>query len=1092
MRKFLTLLGVLVLSSILALSQQKNVTGRVTDAQGQPVPFATVRIKGTKVGVSADADGNFIIRANPSETLVISGTGITTKEVPVGTNSNLVIQVVHQSSNLTEVVVTSLGIKKEAKALGYSTATINAEALNISKPVNVAQGLIGQVSGAQVSIINNGVDPQIRIQLRGERHISSDNQPLYIVDGVIVSSDFLPTLNPEDIENVSVQKGASAAALYGSEATNGVVIFTTKRGTRSGKPQITLTQTTTMEKLSYFPALQTTFSGYGGESGVFFPGTPYQFTAINPYTGFTNYIPFENQQYGPAFNGNPANGFIGIPNQDTMVQKVPFEPQGTDPRKQFFSTGLTTQTDLLLNSGDRNNSNFVGLQYVNVQGVVPKDQSSRASVRMGGKRTHGIFSYDYTMNYSYKYVNVVGGDITQNWPIYWTLLNTPANIPMGALKNWQDPNSWGSLDHYYNAYYINPWWQVDNSRQITKNDNLTGALTLNLKPFDWGGITYRLGGVYSNYVFKAYRNQATFSPWAQQAYGPPIYGTPYSGNIAGAVEDKTSATKRLQQDIYVTLHHKFGDFDGTVVLGTSMWDRYQNVQIQSVGNGVGDIGGSPQAQTSGLILPNVFNIGSSFGIGQFGTPITSSVTPQNTGNAQGIQETRLVGYYLDATVGWKDQLFLHGDYRKDYSSLLSTANNSYSVYGVDASWIFTESMPDLKNNDLISYGKLRGAFSHTGQITLSPYSTVNTFSVPYPFPYGGLAALGLSSTYNNPSNTPEATDEIEGGLELGLWHNRASVGATYYHAQNSNQLFQVALTSATGFSSAFVNAAQTTSKGWEFDAKADVIKTKDWTWNVAGNLAIQTTTVDKLYGSGANATKQVDIGNNNEAIVGMTFPQMYVYDLNRDSATGKVIVNSTTGLPSVSNSPIAVGRTTPKYILGLTTSVTWQALTLKIIADYRGGYVFYNASEKSLDFTGASAHTAENGRQNFIFPNSEVMQNGKLVSNNSTYVQDGNIGFWAYFMSNGSVQTPYVENAAAWKIRTVSLTYDFTKMLANQKILQGLKVTALVNNFLMFRPKENNFTDPEFNANNSNALGLNTFYQLPPTRQYSLIIGLNF
>jgi len=247
MRKFLTLLPVLVCFSILAYAQSRLITGRVTDAQGQPVPFATVRIKGSKVGVASDADGNFTIKAGPNETLVVSGTGISSKEYPIANQNNLSIQVTRQANNLTEVVVTSLGIRKEAKALGYSATTISSEALNISKPINVATGLIGQVSGAQISITNNGVDPAIRVQLRGERHISSDNEPLFIVDGMEVRSDYIGTLNPEDIESVSVLKSASAAALYGSEATNGVIIYTTKRGSKNGKAVINLKQTFTAE-----------------------------------------------------------------------------------------------------------------------------------------------------------------------------------------------------------------------------------------------------------------------------------------------------------------------------------------------------------------------------------------------------------------------------------------------------------------------------------------------------------------------------------------------------------------------------------------------------------------------------------------------------------------------------------------------------------------------------------------------------------------------------------------------------------------------------------------------------------------------------
>jgi len=240
-----------------------------------------------------------------------------------------------------------------------------------------------------------------------------------------------------------------------------------------------------------------------------------------------------------------------------------------------------------------------------------------------------------------------------------------------------------------------------------------------------------------------------------------------------------------------------------------------------------------------------------------------------------------------------------------------------------------------------------------------------------------------------------------------------------------------------------------------------------------------------------NKTLQTGIGNYNEAIVGMSFPQLYVQDLLRDSVNHKVIVNAQTGEPSVANTLVAAGRTTPKYILGLTSTFTFDALTLGIIADYRGGYVFYNAAERSLDFTGATTHTTENGRQNFIFPNSEIVQNGKYVPNTNVYVPDGSIGFWVNSQFT-SAQTPYVENAAAWKIRTVSLKYDFGKLISGQKVVKGITLTALCNNVAMFRPKQNNFTDPEFNYSNSNGLGNNTYYQLPPTRQWTIVAAVNF
>jgi len=1090
MRKFLTLLPVLVCFSILAYSQSKIITGRVTDAQGQPVPFASVRIKGTKVGVASDADGNFTIKANGTETLVISGTGITTKEFPIANQNILAIQVTRQANNLTEVVVTSLGIRKEAKALGYSAVTINSEALNVSKPINVATGLIGQVSGAQISVVNNGVDPQIRVQLRGERHISADNEPLFIVDGMEVTSDFINLINPEDIENVSVLKSASAAALYGSEATNGVIIYTTKKGSKNGKFTVNLSQTVTAEHLAYPPALQNTYSGYGGENGTYLAGTPYQRTGINPYTGFTNYMPFENQSYGPAFNGSPANAFVGIPNAQGQVLQVPFEPQSKSVLQEFFKTGITTQTDVSVSSGDVKNSNFIGMQYADVKGITPDDEANRASVRFGGKRTLGIFSYDYNMSYAYKYTNVVGNDITAGgFPIYWTLLNTQANFPISQLKDWQDPNSFGNLNNYPNAYYINPWWQVANSRVINHYDNVQGALNLTLKPTTWFTASYRLSALVTNNIYKAYRNQATFTPFAQQNWGPPYYGTPFNGSIAGAEEDKTILGRRLQQDILLTFQKKFGDLSSTLIIGNTIWDRYANNQVQGVGNAVGDDinGTNPQTQTSGLFVPGLYNIANKFGLVNTGSAITS------TGGIQGVQESRLIGYYSDLTLGYNDFIFLHGNFRRDYSSLLIIGNNAYNVYGGDVSWVFSENIPAIKNSNLFSYAKLRGAYSHTGQITLSPFGIYNTFSIPSPYPYGGLASLQLASNYTNPNNVPEATNELEAGFEFGMLQNRLTGGVTYYHDINSNQLFTVGLTSATGFGSASINAAQTTSHGWEFDLNDNVVRTKTWNWSMRSNFAINTTIVNHLFGSGGNTTLQTSIGNNNEAIVGMAFPEIYVQDFVRDPATGKVIVDPVDGMPSVSQNLIAAGRTTPKYILGLTSTLTFMQITLQVIADYRGGYVFYNSAEKALDFTGLAANTTANGRQNFIFPNSEVIQNGKLVSNTNTYVEDGNINYWAYFMSNQSIQTPYVENAAAWKIRTISLSYDFGKMLSNKmKFIKSTKLTLMCNNALMFRPKENNFTDPEFNSDNSNALGNNTYYQLPPTRQFTAIASFTF
>ncbi|MEJ0080436.1 MAG: TonB-dependent receptor plug domain-containing protein [Puia sp.] len=248
----------------------------MTDQAGQAVPFATIRVKGTKVGTSADAEGYYSIKANPSQTLIITGTGITAKEVPVGSETTMNIAVQHQTTSLSEVVVTSLGIQRQSKELGYATAKINTSELTQAKVVNVATGLAGKVSGLQINLVNNGVKPDVRVTLRGNRSILGNNQALLVFDGIQLPITYLSLFNPDDVANVTVLKGASASALYGSAASNGVLIVTTRKG--RPKPQITVSSTVNFESIAYLPKFQSTFGPYGGEGNA----NP---LSSNPYAG---------------------------------------------------------------------------------------------------------------------------------------------------------------------------------------------------------------------------------------------------------------------------------------------------------------------------------------------------------------------------------------------------------------------------------------------------------------------------------------------------------------------------------------------------------------------------------------------------------------------------------------------------------------------------------------------------------------------------------------------------------------------------------------------------------------------------------------
>jgi len=316
MRKIVFMLLGLMLTSALAFAQSKVITGRITDQTGQAVPFASIHLKVGKEGTSADADGNFSLKAKQGDVLVISGTGFSPKEIPIeGTTAVLTVVVSRKESSMTEVVVTALGVQRQSRELGYSTAKISTDELTQAKVTNIGAGLAAKVSGLEIDLVNNSVKPDLRITLRGDRSILGNNQALLVVDDVQLPISYLATLNPDDVANVSVLKGASASALYGSAASNGVIIVSTKKGTR-GRPIIRLNSTVNVESIAYLPKFQNQFGQYGGEP-LSFPGLVQ--IGDDPYIA---YVPYENQNYGPRFNGQrvPIGAPIRVYKKESLLK----------------------------------------------------------------------------------------------------------------------------------------------------------------------------------------------------------------------------------------------------------------------------------------------------------------------------------------------------------------------------------------------------------------------------------------------------------------------------------------------------------------------------------------------------------------------------------------------------------------------------------------------------------------------------------------------------------------------------------------------------------------------------------------------------
>src|SRR5450432_1621130 len=388
MRKQLLLFGILFTCAFHLCAQVHLVSGSVTGLDGNPVPSATISASPGNSNTVTDENGRFKISVAENTVLTITSVGFESKDVQVKNQSSIYITLAPKTKGLNDVVVTALGIMRKEKDIGYSTTLVKGRDLVQARPINVANGLTGKVSGMQINTINNGVFAPTRIILRGNRSLTGNNQALIVVDGSIFYND-ISNLNPDDIESINVLKGSSAAAIYGSDASNGVLVITTKKGS-AGRPLINFSSTVQLETVSYMPVLQNRFGSNGGES---FPQN---------YNDLTYYIPDENQQFGPQYNGKLVP--LGRPIGDGSLLMVPYSAIKNEKRN-FFDNAITTQNNISYSAGDEKSRFFMSMQDVHSNGIMPKDFGNRDVFRAGGSRTFGAFSANFSLSYTNKYTN---------------------------------------------------------------------------------------------------------------------------------------------------------------------------------------------------------------------------------------------------------------------------------------------------------------------------------------------------------------------------------------------------------------------------------------------------------------------------------------------------------------------------------------------------------------------------------------------------------------------------------------------------------------------------------------------------------------
>jgi hypothetical protein len=645
------------------------------------------------------------------------------------------------------------------------------------------------------------------------------------------------------------------------------------------------------------------------------------------------------------------------------------------------------------------------------------------------------------------------------------MLNMPSNVDITRYKNWRtDP--FANPIGYYNPWYQNPYFSADNYRSNQRNDYLIGSLELRFTPIKGLDLVGRQAITTRNLS-----NKNTVAEFKYTDYSKNTDASSKS-DISGSVSDGSSYRTQLVSDLFAQATKSLGDIKLDLIAG-GQWTN-QSAKDVSV-------------SANGLVVPDLFNV--SNGVG----------TP---GANEGNYKARQIGAYGDLRIGYKGYLFLHGTGRNDWVSTLSPENRSFFYPSVDVSIIASDAISALKESNVISFLKLRAGWSKVGQVNLrglyGAYQLLPTFSPnAYGFPYGSLAGYTVDNSLVSNNLKPEITKGYEAGFDLNLFKDRFTSTLTYFDTKTDDQTVSTRVSSTTGFSTLTTNTGQTQSKGLEVTAHVSPIRNRDWNVTIGGNYTYLDNKVNSISADLPRlslATYGTD-GPGSYAVAGQVFPVIMGFDYKRDP-DGHVIVDAISGMPTKSDTISILGSATPKHRLGVDGLVKFKNLSLSFLFDYRGGYQVYNSIGTELDWSGTGYRTAVYNRQRFVFPNSVIWDGTKYVQNTDITVKNGNgnNGFWSDGI-NRDITSNYVTSGDFWKLREVSLAYDFpVSMLNKTKVIKGARISVQARNLFMWMAKDNYYTDPEYSdaGNDSNGIGLTGIGQTPPSRYYGATVSVRF
>ena len=1084
MKKLFLLIVLFVFGGALTLMAQTNViTGTVVSSvEGEgPIPGVTVQVKGTTIGAITDVNGKYSISVPSSTTtLVLSYIGMKTTEVEIGGRSVIDVTLESDLIGLNEVVVTAMGISREKKSLGYSVQDISTEEISRAGNPNLSTNLSGKIAGVEVRQSSGMPGAPSTIFIRGARSFDGNNQPLYVVDGMPISSgsDYAQNvtgsyassraldLDPNNIESINVLKGQAAAALYGLRASNGVIVITTKSGKASSKgiPTVSITSSFTTDKAATLPEVQQTYAqGYYED---FFNAFSYSW---GPKISELPNIPI----YGGNSQGHPNQWFD------------PYKGQWENPNvynnpKAFFQNGTTLYNGVSVSNSTANGSYLIGVSSTNQDAIVKNSGMERytanvsASTNLSDKWKTG-FSGNYSDVSLQKLPS--GND---SW--LFTVMGAPASYDlMGTPYHMEGPlGKYRQISYRRGAVGENPLWALENNKFLEQTRRFFGNTYLEYDPIEWLNVRYQVGiDTYSTDNENVYEMGSAATGQALPTAGD--YPTPanqvfgYRAPTGGKIDNYGVMRSTVNSLLNITFNKDITpDLNLLFVLGNEFNDTQSRSWTMT---------------GTGFVAPGWQNM--------------SNTTTQTADETK--TWSRTVGTFGNLGLSFRDMLYFNGTGRYDVVSTMPRGARSFFYPSVSLGFIFTE-LPALKDNKILPYGKIRTSFAQVGQagtynekVYIMGGAGSGFLSDGIVYPLGGISGFRPDQTLYDPNLKPQNTKNYEIGLELKFLDNRVGIDYTYSDQTATDQIFSVPMAGSTGYASFVTNAGEMSTQAHEVVLYITPVRTNSFEWDLNVNF----TKIKNEVVSLAEGIESVSLAGyvtpNVRAYAGNTYPTIYGVQMARDDNGNILIDDDPTsyyyGMPMAGESG-KIGDVSPDFIMGFINTFRYKWITLSAQLDWKQGGDIYSGSNRLMALYGSAGFT-EDRTTPFQYKDTENAKGvGVKVSDGSVndIVRGGPDDIWAYpdFYADlfGNIDEMAVYETSYIKLRELSLSFAIPRNVISPLRLKGASVSLIGRNFLLWSTLPN--VDPETSQGTGNGVSGFEYMSLPQTTSYGVSLNLTF